>query len=107
MRSFQGRASAARMAISARSTHRCLCGHRSTLARQRGPQMSAPESDGEKAGAEDESTGAARLGFRMHAEWEPRAATWLAWPHNETDWPGRFEVIPATFIELIRLLHQV
>ncbi|MFZ0806602.1 MAG: agmatine deiminase family protein, partial [Candidatus Sulfotelmatobacter sp.] len=25
----------------------------------------------------------------MPAEWEPHAATWLAWPHNKNDWPGR------------------
>lgn len=58
------------------------------------------------AGANDRA-GAARLGFRMPAEWEPHAATWLAWPHNETDWPGRFDVIPSVFVELIRLIHQV
>jgi hypothetical protein len=25
------------------------------------------------------------LGYRMPAEWEPHAATWLAWPHEPTD----------------------
>jgi agmatine deiminase len=25
----------------------------------------------------------------MPAEWEPHAATWLAWPHEESDWPGQ------------------
>jgi len=34
------------------------------------------------------------LGYRMPAEWEPRAATWIAWPHKRSDWPGRFECIP-------------
>ncbi|HKR94933.1 MAG TPA: agmatine deiminase family protein, partial [Candidatus Angelobacter sp.] len=34
------------------------------------------------------------LGYRMPAEWEPHAATWLAWPHNKNDWPGKFEAIP-------------
>ncbi len=23
----------------------------------------------------------AALGYRMPAEWEPHAATWIAWPH--------------------------
>ena len=32
----------------------------------------------------------ASLGFRMPAEWEPHEATWLAWPHETTDWPGKF-----------------
>ena len=30
----------------------------------------------------------AALGYAMPAEWEPHAATWLAWPHNHDDWPG-------------------
>jgi len=47
------------------------------------------------------------LGFRMPAEWEPHAATWLAWPHNEDDWPGRFEPIPWVYAEIIRKLSAV
>ncbi|HEY3495717.1 MAG TPA: agmatine deiminase family protein, partial [Polyangiaceae bacterium] len=43
-------------------------------------------------------------GYRMPAEWEPHAATWLAWPHEESDWPGKFAVIPWTFVELTRLI---
>ena len=49
----------------------------------------------------------AALGYRMPAEWEPHAATWLAWPHNETDWPGKFEAIPWVFGEIVRHLDQV
>jgi agmatine deiminase len=45
-------------------------------------------------------------GYRMPAEWEPHAATWLAWPHEASDWPGKFEVIPWAFVELTRLLVQ-
>ena len=37
----------------------------------------------------------------MPAEWEPHAATWLAWPHNEEDWPGNFAPIPRVFAEII------
>jgi agmatine deiminase len=44
----------------------------------------------------------AALGFRMPAEWEPHAATWLAWPHNARDWPGKFGAIPWAFAEIIR-----
>src|SRR5205085_7511017 len=36
----------------------------------------------------------AALGFRMPAEWEPHAATWLAWPHEPRDWPGKLAPIP-------------
>lgn len=44
------------------------------------------------------------LGYRMPAEWEPHAATWLAWPHNRKDWPGKFEAIPWVFADIIRYL---
>jgi len=44
------------------------------------------------------------MGFRMPAEWEPHAATWIAWPHNPKDWPGRFQPIPWVYAEIIRHL---
>jgi agmatine deiminase len=47
------------------------------------------------------------LGFRMPAEWEPHAATWLAWPHHRTDWLGKPELIPWVFAELARHLAEV
>jgi agmatine deiminase len=40
----------------------------------------------------------------MPAEWEPHAATWLAWPHYKLDWPGKFEPIPWVYAEIIRNL---
>ena len=40
----------------------------------------------------------------MPAEWEPHAATWLAWPHNPEDWPGKFQSIPWLYAEIVRLL---
>jgi agmatine deiminase len=46
-------------------------------------------------------------GYRMPAEWEPHAATWLAWPHNAEDWPGRFHPIPWVYCEIIRHLSRV
>ncbi|HEV2399186.1 MAG TPA: agmatine deiminase family protein [Candidatus Sulfotelmatobacter sp.] len=42
----------------------------------------------------------------MPAEWEPHAATWLAWPHFHGDWPGKFEPIPWVFAEIIRNLAR-
>ncbi len=44
------------------------------------------------------------LGYRMPAEWEPHGATWLAWPHNPEDWPGKFQAIPWLYAEIVRLL---
>ena len=47
------------------------------------------------------------LGFRMPAEWEPHEATWIAWPHNRDDWPGRFAPIPWVYGEIVRKLARV
>jgi agmatine deiminase len=47
------------------------------------------------------------LGYRMPAEWETHAATWLAWPHNAADWPGRFHPIPWVYCDIVRHLSQV
>ena len=44
--------------------------------------------------------------FRMPAEWEPHAATWLAWPHFKDDWPGKFEPIPWVYAEIVRHLAR-
>ena len=44
------------------------------------------------------------LGYRMPAEWELHEATWLAWPHNPEDWPGKFQPIPWIYAEIVRLL---
>jgi len=51
--------------------------------------------------------GAPPPGFRMPAEWEPHEATWIAWPHNREDWPGRFAPIPWVYGEIVRKLSRV
>ncbi len=43
---------------------------------------------------------------RMPAEWEPHRATWIAWPHNRDDWPGKFAPIPWIYVEIVRALHR-
>ena len=40
----------------------------------------------------------------MPAEWARHAATWIAWPHNESDWPGKFAAIRWVYGEFVRLL---
>jgi agmatine deiminase len=47
------------------------------------------------------------LGYRMPAEWAPHAATWIAWPHNSEDWPGKFQPIPWVYAEIVRHLARV
>ncbi|MFN5769492.1 MAG: agmatine/peptidylarginine deiminase [Pirellulaceae bacterium] len=41
------------------------------------------------------------------AEWHPHDATWLAWPHQESTWPGRLDRIPPVFDRLARTLGEV
>lgn len=43
----------------------------------------------------------------MPAEWEKHEATWLSWPHEETDWPGKFEPIAWVYGDIVRRLARV
>ena len=45
--------------------------------------------------------------YRMPGEWEPQKSTWIAWPHNKEDWPGKFSEIPWVFAEIITMLSKV
>src|SRR5215470_1677846 len=49
----------------------------------------------------------ASLGYRMPAEWEPHQATWIAWPHNRSDWPGKFDAIRWVYADIVRYLSGV
>ena len=49
----------------------------------------------------------AALGYRMPAEWEAHEATWLAWPHERSDWPGKFVPIPWVYADIVRHLARV
>src|SRR5690606_18421098 len=40
--------------------------------------------------------------FRMPAEWEQHEATWIGWPHNFSDWPGKIFPIPWVYGEMVR-----
>ncbi len=42
----------------------------------------------------------------MPAEWDAHDATWLAWPHNASDWPGKFAAIPWVYADIVRFLSQ-
>jgi agmatine deiminase len=46
-------------------------------------------------------------GYRMPAEWAQHEATWIAWPHNATDWPGKFQAIPWVYADIVRHLSRV
>jgi len=49
---------------------------------------------------------AAAAGLSMPAEWERHEATWLSWPHNVRDWPGRFAPIPWVFAQIVRRVGE-
>src|SRR6185437_13675706 len=53
----------------------------------------------------------AALGYRMQAEWEPHAATWLSWPRREgISFPDSFDrVLPAlrAMVEALLQSEQV
>jgi len=44
--------------------------------------------------------------LRLPAEWEPHAATWLAWPHRRQTWIGPFGPIPGVYERLARLIAR-
>lgn len=46
-----------------------------------------------------------QLGYRMPAEWEPHAATWLTWPRPEgISFPDKYDTVPPVYAEFIRNL---
>jgi len=49
----------------------------------------------------------AALGYRMPAEWEPHAATWLSWPRRKgISFPGSFDRVLPTFRALVAALVE-
>lgn len=44
--------------------------------------------------------------YSFPAEWAPHAATWIAWPHHEPDWPGKLAAISWVYAEIARVLSQ-
>jgi len=48
----------------------------------------------------------AALGYRLPAEWEPHAATWIAWPHRRATFLGPFAPIPRAYARIVRTLAR-
>ena len=44
--------------------------------------------------------------YRFPAEWEYHEATWIGWPHNTKDWPGKFSPIPWVYAEIIKYISK-
>ena len=48
------------------------------------------------------------LGFRMPAEWEPHAATWLSWPRRDgISFPDAYDAVQPTFAKMVQALGEV
>lgn len=45
-------------------------------------------------------------GYRMPAEWEPHAATWLTFPHNPLTWPGKLEAVQQAYARMVAALAR-
>ncbi len=47
----------------------------------------------------------ARLGYRMPAEWEPHAATWLSWPHRDgISFPDAYQAVLPVLAKMVNAL---
>jgi agmatine deiminase len=44
--------------------------------------------------------------YRLPAEWEKHEATWIGWPINKEDWPGKFTPIPWVYGEIVRYISR-
>jgi len=44
--------------------------------------------------------------LHLPAEWEPHEATWIAWPHNKNDWPGKFTSIKWVYAEIVKYISH-
>ena len=44
--------------------------------------------------------------FRLPSEWSPHEATWIGWPYNKSDWPGKFSPIPYVYAEIVKYISR-
>ncbi len=49
----------------------------------------------------------AAAGYRMPAEWEPHAATWISWPRQDgISFPGAYDEVIPVFIQIVDALRE-
>src|ERR1700758_4616318 len=101
MRSATDGRGPAQLALPARPPHRRLRADPGTMARVKSRRKPVFDDDAQA----EASPG--HISCRMPAEWEPHEATWLAWPHERTDWPGKFAPIPWVYADIVRHLARV
>lgn len=44
--------------------------------------------------------------FKLLPEWTNHEATWIGWPYNKTDWPGKFSPIPYVYAEIVKYISR-
>jgi len=44
--------------------------------------------------------------LKLLPEWTSHEATWIGWPYNKSDWPGRFSPIPYVYAEIVKYISR-
>ena len=44
--------------------------------------------------------------YKLPPEWALHEATWIGWPYNKSDWPGKFSPIPYVYAEIVKYISQ-
>jgi len=44
--------------------------------------------------------------YKLPAEFDKHEATWIGWPHNKSDWPGKFSTIPFVYAEIVKQISR-
>jgi agmatine deiminase len=44
--------------------------------------------------------------YSIPPEWSSHEATWLGWPYNKSDWPGKFSPIPYVYAEIVKYISR-
>jgi agmatine deiminase len=47
-----------------------------------------------------------QLGFRIPAQWELHAATWMGWPADDLEWHGQLEAVRVEFAALVGTISR-
>lgn len=42
--------------------------------------------------------------MKLPPEWTKHEATWIGWPYNKSDWPGKFSPIPYVYAEIVKYI---
>jgi agmatine deiminase len=44
--------------------------------------------------------------YKLLPEWNNHEATWIGWPYNKSDWPGKFSPIPYVYAEIVKYISR-